>query len=105
MLIFMSDGHGSGGEAEMSEMARQWKHKGMVAHCLGFGSGSGDNVLIRLRSPFGDSGKFVKAVTGLEMVSAFKAFASQGSKPVGLIEAAKKRIAEMVSHKLVVDFC
>ena len=86
LLLFMSDGGSSNGEAEMSAIGGQIP--GLEAYTVGFGEGCDTNKMKNLASRGG--GTYLASTSGIQLQEAFMTVASRMGKKVSLV-ASKVR--------------
>ncbi|CAF4524574.1 unnamed protein product [Rotaria sp. Silwood2] len=102
VLLFMSDGGGSGGPNEMAKIYQNHHHLGLQVHTIAFG-GRADTATLESLAGAG-RGKFHKSLTGEELVNTFIEISTQLTSVDGLIHEFAKRVSDAATNKLMLEF-
>ncbi len=102
MLIFMSDGCGSGGASELASMVSAFSSTGLQVHTVAFGSA--DEATLRGFAAQCPGGKFHKAFGAADLVQAFREIAVESTLQSQLVTRFGSEISRLLTDKLVVDY-
>eukprot|EP00041_Stephanoeca_diplocostata_P039429 m.1625156 g.1625156 ORF g.1625156 m.1625156 type:complete len:4446 (-) comp25391_c0_seq1:138-13475(-) len=101
VLVFMSDGNGSNGRAEMCSLKQ---HFPLVAvHTIAFGSDA-DHKKLREMGVEDGKGKFHSSSTGLELFNVFQSIAEDCTSLNGLVSNIGEVISRMASTKIMLEY-
>lgn len=101
LLIFMSDGGGSGKET-MSSVHAAHGGRGLQVHTIAFGSGASKDTLREMASLGG--GRFHDAPTGVALGRVFKEISGTSKASQELMEGVGNEVSSMVSNKIRLDY-
>ena len=101
LLLFMSDGYGEAPSVyEPIASAMAAKNQSMRAYTVAFNCGVTTESLAVITRPFGNRGKNLEAVGGIQLSNTFTKVASAGAISKGLVEAAQSRIGGMIAKRI-----
>ncbi|CAF5009753.1 unnamed protein product [Rotaria sp. Silwood1] len=102
VLLFMSDGAGSGGPAEMTTIYNQYHHRGLQVHSIAFGSSVDKATLKKIATVGG--GQFHHNSTGKQLVETFVQISTELTAVDGLIDEFAQRVSDAATTKLAFEF-
>ena len=98
----MSDGSGSGGPAEMTQIYNSHRSRGLQVHTVAFGTRANTGTLRELATLGG--GEFHESITGDDLIKTFVEITTGLTTVDGLIEEFAKRISDAATNKLMLEF-
>jgi uncharacterized protein YegL len=105
ILIFMSDGEGSGGIQGMENIKRSMaRFTGFKCYTVAFGAGADQSNLKSMASVHGSRGFFRTAMSASDLIMVFQQAAGSGEAKEQLKTSVGVRISEQISQKLQLDW-
>ncbi|KAA0153917.1 hypothetical protein FNF29_02905 [Cafeteria roenbergensis] len=101
LVLFMSDGHGSGGEAEMARIHETYAGKGLQVHSIAFGGAKHEKLRLLAEHAHG---AFHAAPDPTSLRMTFTRIAAAAGAADGLVSQFAKYVAENVADKLVSEY-
>jgi Mg-chelatase subunit ChlD len=102
VLLFMSDGKGSGGPHEMTKIYSEYHSQGLHVHTIAFGKDADTATLTKLAEA--GHGTFHQSITGEDLAKTFVKISTGLTAIDGLIDEFAKRVADAATNKLMLEF-
>jgi hypothetical protein len=98
----MSDGAGSGGLNEMTNIYKTYHSQGLHVHTIAFGNDADQQTLTQLAQAGGE--KFHKSITDVDLANTFVQISTQLIAVDGLINEFTKKVSDAATNKLMLEF-